>query len=212
MAAHGYNLIVSGVGFPLYFATFIAAGRGNADMLWSIALGLPLLAAGLLGPWIGALADATGRRRALLGAMTVACGTATAMLVLVGAGEVVLGIAIFAIAHTTHLLAASLYNSYLPLIVAPARYARVSGLAWGLSYLGSVACFLLCLPFTRDGLAPDNVATFALAFPMTAAFLVADRTARRHGPSGPRAERGGEGGARSVPTNPVDRAHVATRS
>ncbi len=37
MAAHGYTLIVSGVGFPLYFATFIAAGRGNADMLWSIA-------------------------------------------------------------------------------------------------------------------------------------------------------------------------------
>ena len=83
MAAHGYNLIVSGVGFPLYFAAFIAAGRGNADMLWSIALGLPLLAAGLLGPWIGAVADATGRRRALLAAMTVACGAATAMLVVV---------------------------------------------------------------------------------------------------------------------------------
>ncbi len=105
--------------------------------------------------------------------MTVACGAATAMLDLVGIGQVVLGIAMFAIAHTTHLLAASLYNSYLPLIVAPARFARMSGLAWGLSYLGSVACFLLCLPFTRDGLASDNVATFALAFPMTATFLVA---------------------------------------
>jgi MFS-type transporter involved in bile tolerance (Atg22 family) len=30
MAAHGYTLIVSGVGFPLYFASFIAGGRGNA--------------------------------------------------------------------------------------------------------------------------------------------------------------------------------------
>ena len=119
MAAHGYTLIVSGVGFPLYFASFVAADRGNADMLWSIAIGLPLLVAGLLGPWIGALADATGRRRALLAAMTIACGAATAMLVMVGAGDVALGIALFAVAHATHLLATSLYNSYLPLIVAP---------------------------------------------------------------------------------------------
>ena len=171
MAAHGYTLIVSGVGFPLYFAAFIASGRGNADMLWSIAIGLPLLIAGLVGPWLGAFADSTGRRRGLLAAMTIACSAATAMLVLVGAGDVVLGIALFTIAHATHLLATSLYNSYLPLIAAPARFARVSGLAWGLSYFGSIACYLLCLPFTRDGLAPANVANFALAFLVCATFL-----------------------------------------
>ena len=39
MAAHGYSLVVAGVGFPLYFASFVAAGHGNADMLWSIAIG-----------------------------------------------------------------------------------------------------------------------------------------------------------------------------
>jgi MFS transporter, UMF1 family len=171
MAAHGYTLIVSGVGFPLYFVAFIAAGRGNADTLWAIAIGLPLLIAGLVGPWLGALADTTGRRRGLLAAMTIACSAATATLVLVRAGDVALGIALFTIAHATHLLATSLYNSYLPLIAPPSRFARVSGLAWGLSYAGSVACYLLCLPFTRDGLAPANVANFALAFLVCAAFL-----------------------------------------
>ena len=171
MAAHGYTLIVSGVGFPLYFAAFIASGRGNADVLWSIAIGLPLLIAGLVGPWLGAFADATGRRRGLLASMTIACSAATAILVLVGAGDVALGIALFTIAHAAHLLATSLYNSYLPLIAAPARFARVSGLAWGLSYFGSVACYLLCVPFTRDGLVPANVANFALAFLVCAAFL-----------------------------------------
>jgi UMF1 family MFS transporter len=171
MAAHGYTLIVSGVGFPLYFVAFIAAGRGNADTLWSIAIGLPLLIAGLVGPWLGALADTTGRRRGLLATMTIACSAATAMLVLVRAGDIALGIALFTIAHATHLLATSLYNSYLPLIAPPSRFARVSGLAWGLSYAGSVACYLLCLPFTREGLAPANVANFALAFVVCAAFL-----------------------------------------
>ncbi len=155
----------------MYFASYVAAGRGNADLLWSIALGLPLLVAGLLSPWLGALADSTGRRRALLFAMTIASSVATAMLVLVGAGDVALGIVLFAVAHLAHLLATSLYNSYLPLIATPDRFARISGLAWGLSYLGSVACFLLSLPFTRDGLAPGNVANFTGAFVVSAIFL-----------------------------------------
>lgn len=171
MAAHGYTLIVPGVGFPLYFAAFVAAGRSNADMLWSIALGLPLLIAGLAGPWLGAFADATGWRRGLLAALTIACSVATAMLVLLGTGDIAAAIALFTVAHAAHLLATSLYNSYLPLIAPPSRLARVSGLAWGLSYFGSVACYLLCLPFTRDGLDAANTANFARAFLVSATFL-----------------------------------------
>jgi UMF1 family MFS transporter len=171
IGAHGYTLLVSGVAYPIYFAAFVAAGRPNTDLLWAIALGLPLLAAGLLGPWIGALADATGRRRALLLAMTVASSAATALLVTVGAGDIARGIVLFAIAHLSHLLALSLYNSYLPLIAAPRRFARISGLAWGLSYLGSVACYFLTLPFTRGGLEPANAANFTGAFAVAAVFL-----------------------------------------
>jgi UMF1 family MFS transporter len=171
MAAHGYTLMISGVAYPIYFVAFVAAGRANAEWLWSVALGLPLLAAGLLGPWLGAFADSTGRRGTLLGALTIACAIATAMLVSIGAGDVVVGMGLFVIAHLAHLLATSLYNSYLPLVAAPGRFARVSGLAWGLSFLGSLACFALCLPFTRDGLVSGNEANFARTFLVAAAFL-----------------------------------------
>ena len=171
IGAHGYTLLISGVAYPIYFASYVAAGRPNTDLLWSIAIGLPLLAAGLVGPWLGALADATGRRRALLMTMTIASSAATAMLVIVGAGDVALGIALFALAHVAHLLALSLYNSYLPLIAAPHRFARVSGLAWGLSYLGSIVCYFLTLPFTRGGLGPANAANFANTFAVAAVFL-----------------------------------------
>jgi len=171
IGAHGYTLLVSGVAYPIYFASYVAAGRSNTDLLWAFAIGLPLLIAGFLGPWLGALADATGRRRALLLAMTVASAMATALLVTVGAGDVARGIVLFAIAHVAHLLALSLYNSYLPLIAAPNRFARISGLAWGLSYLGSIACYFLTLPFTRGGLGPDNAANFTGAFAVAAVFL-----------------------------------------
>ena len=96
---------------------------------------------------------------------------ATALLATVGAGDVGRGILLFAIAHLAHLLATSIYNSYLPLIAPRERFARISGLAWGLSYLGSVACYLLSLPFTQGGLAPDNVANFKGAFVVCALFL-----------------------------------------
>ena len=171
IAAHGYTLIVSGVAYPIFFVSHVAADRTNTDMLWSIALGLPLLAAGILGPWIGAIADLAGRRRPLLFVTTILSIVATALLAAVNAGDVALGIALFAVAHLAHLLATSLYNSYLPLIAPPERFARISGLAWGLSYLGSVACYLLSLPFTRGGLAPDNVANFKGAFVVCALFL-----------------------------------------
>jgi MFS transporter, UMF1 family len=171
IGAHGYTLMVSGVAYPIYFASHVAAGRSNTDLLWAIAIGVPLLAAGILGPWIGALADSTRHRRSLLLAMTVASSVATALLVMVGAGDVGLGIVLFAIAHVAHLLAMSLYNSYLPLIAAPNRFARISGLAWGLSYLGSIACYFLSLPFTRGGLGPENAANFTGAFAVAAVFL-----------------------------------------
>ncbi len=171
VGAHGYTLLISGVAYPIYFASYVAAGRSNTDLLWAIALGLPLLAAGILGPWLGALADSTGSRRALLAAMTVASSVATALLVTVSAGDVARGIVLFAFAHVTHLLALSLYNSFLPLIAAPDRFARISGLAWGLSYLGSIACYFLTLPFTRGGLGPANAANFTGAFAVAAVFL-----------------------------------------
>jgi UMF1 family MFS transporter len=93
------------------------------------------------------------------------------MLAVVGEGDAALGIALFATAHLAHLLAISLYNSFLPLIASPHRFARISGLAWGLSYLGSVTCYLLSLPFTRGGVAPGNASMFTGAFVVSALFL-----------------------------------------
>lgn len=172
MASHAYALMVAGVAYPVYFASHVAGGRADADLLWAVALGLSLVTAGLLGPWLGAVADAMGRRRKLLIATTLGSAVATALLYFVREGNVVLGIGAFAVAHILHLLAVSLYNSYLPLIAAPGRYARVSAIAWGLSYLGSLSCFIFCLPFVRGGLAPENVSNFMFSFIVTALFLL----------------------------------------
>ena len=172
VAAHGYGLMIPGVAYAIYFTSHVAGDTGKADLLWSMAVALSLVIAGLLAPWVGAIADATGRRRSLLAAATLLCGVASALLFAVGRGDVVAGIALFVVAQLGSIIGASLYNSYLPLLATPERAARLSGLAWGLSYLGGIGCFLLCLPFTREGLTAANAERFAYTFPVTAAFLL----------------------------------------
>ena len=172
VAVHGYGLMIPSVAYAIYFTSYVAADGGRADLLWSLAVALSLVIAGLLAPWIGAAADTSGRRRAMLAAATLVCGAATALLFTVGRGDVLAGVALFVLAQVAVTIGISLYNSFLPLLAAPRDMARLSGLAWGLSYLGGIACFLLCLPFTRGGLDGSNASTFAIAFLVTAAFLL----------------------------------------
>jgi MFS transporter, UMF1 family len=172
VAMHGYSLMIPGVAYAIYFTSHVAGDPGRADVLWSVAVSSSLVIAGLLAPWVGAIADATGRRRSLLGAATLLCGVACALLVVVGRGDVFAGIALFVLAQVGSIIGSSLYNSYLPMLATPRRAARLSGLAWGLSYLGGIGCFLLCLPFIRDGITGGNAGRFAYAFVVTAAFLL----------------------------------------
>ena len=131
-----------------------------------------VIAAGLLGPWLGAVADSRGRRRPMLAGATLICAAASALMVTLGQGDIVAGMLLFIVAQLAYLLATALYNSYLPQISTPQTSARVSGMAWGLSYLGGIACFLLCLPFIRAGVVAGNEGYFANAFLVTAGFLL----------------------------------------
>lgn len=172
IAVHGYGLMIPAVGFAIYFTSFVAAGHPFADGLWSLAVAIPLITAGLLGPWLGAVADSRGRRRPLLAGATLICAAASALMVTLGQGDIVAGMLLFIVAQLAYLLATALYNSYLPQISTPQTSARVSGMAWGLSYLGGIVCFLLCLPFIRAGVVAGNEGYFANAFLVTAGFLL----------------------------------------
>ena len=172
IAVHGYGLMIPAVGFAIYFTSFIAADHPFTDGLWSLAVAIPLVVAGLLGPWLGAVADAGGHRRAMLAGVTLVCAAASALMATLGQGDIMAGMLLFIVAQLAYLLATALYNSYLPQISTPQTSARISGMAWGLSYIGGITCFLLCLPFIRAGVVAGNEAYFANAFLVTAGFLL----------------------------------------
>lgn len=173
VAIHGFTLMVPSVGYAIYFTSFVAGGHPSPDALWSLAIATSLILSGVLAPWLGAFADTTGAQRRMLAGATLVCAAATAMLTIVGQGAILRGVLLFVVAQVAAMIAIALYNSFLPRIVPPARRSRVSGMAWGISYLGGIACFALSLPFTSAGVGADGAARFALAFLVTAAFLVA---------------------------------------
>ena len=189
-----------------YFNEWVLVQRGEPD--WTVGLMSLVVSLVLVVslPFFGAVADATGSRKVLLGAFTAICVTTTALLGLVEAMPwplVVAGIAVFAynsaLAHYDPLLAA---------VAAPERQGRVSGIGVAAGYGGvMVAIFALgavvgadrqaafaptalafgvlalpCLLFVREGTRRSRVAPGELSLAARVAFrrtLAAVRAARR---------------------------------
>jgi UMF1 family MFS transporter len=133
----------------------------------------------LLSPLLGAVADAGGRRRLMLGACTAVMVAATAMIWFARPepGWTLWALACVGIATVAFELGTVFYNSLLPQVAAPGQIGRVSGLAWGFGYAGGLACLGLALVllvrpdpayFGLDRAAAEHVRATAL---LTAAWV-----------------------------------------
>ena len=165
--------------FNQYFAQQVAGGQDGVHLLgrnipgptlyaWLVSLTMLLVA--LSGPVLGALADAHGQRMRWLRGLTLASVAATLGLATVGPGDWIRGSFFFVAAYGAFAAAMIFYNANLPALGKPEELGRISGLAWGLGYLGggamlAVSLVLIARP-SRFGLADTNAAlraSFALA-------------------------------------------------
>lgn len=171
MAGSGYLLMIPAIAYATYYRSHVAGGRPDADAIWGIAVACALLAAGFIGPFLGAYADRSGVKRRIMGVVTTLAAIFTALLAMVTEGDIVLGALLFVGAHVTFLLAKALYDSYLPQLGDPASLPMISGYAWGLGYIGSIACFLLCLPLIQGSAEQSDPGLFRMSFVVTALFF-----------------------------------------
>jgi len=171
VGSSGYVLMIPVIGYATYFHTQVAGGGPEAATYWAVAVAGSLIVTGLIAPLLGAFADGRGKRRQILALLTAFACISTAALTLVRPGEIIMGMAVFIAAHTAFLLAKAIYDSYLPALGEPSSLSMISGLGWGIGYLGSVACFFLCLPFIQGGAENIDPATFSLAFLVTGVFF-----------------------------------------
>lgn len=180
-ANSAFPTVVSTFVIAAYFASAIAPDPATGQAQWGWMQTAAGLAIALLSPLLGAVADAGGRRRALL-------ALCTAVLVAAVAGiwfarpqpsDTLLALGCVGVATVAFELAMVLYNAMLPQVAPPGRIGRLSGLAWGLGYGGGLACLLLCLvllvrpdpsPFGLDRATAEHVRATAL---LTAAWIAA---------------------------------------
>ncbi len=179
-ANSSYTTLIVTVAFAIYFREAVVDAADNrGDRLWGIANFLAMLLVAAVSPFVGALADYAGRRKALLVGSTLLTVCATASLVLVGPGDVALGMALFVLGTVGFEAGYVFYNSFLPDVSTPATIGRISGWGWAVGYLGGLLSLLACLPLLAEplrdaagALVPSALAARRVSFLVVAAFYL----------------------------------------
>ena len=146
------NTIFSMNVVTLYFAVWLVTERGASNTAYSLATSLSSLAVLFLAPWVGAVSDASGRRKPWVVGMTLVCVAATLALSPLSRSGLLPVLAAFAVGNTAYQLALPPYNAMLPELAPDGERGRLSGLGTALGYAGSITGVLLVAPFVTGGL------------------------------------------------------------
>ncbi len=138
------TLVVTFV-FGTYFTQAIASDAIVGTTLWSRAMTITALVVAICSPVLGALADRGGYRKAFVLVFTLICVVATTALYGVLPGQVLAALVLVVVANIAFEFAGVFYNAFLADIVPPERIGRVSGLGWGLGYIGGLAALGVAL-------------------------------------------------------------------
>jgi UMF1 family MFS transporter len=152
------TLIVTFV-YATYFTQAIADDPIGGTELWSRGVTITALVVALFSPVLGAIADRGGYRKLFVVLATLICVVATAALYTVMPGQVVAALVLVVIANIAYELGTVFYNAFLPDLAPPGRIGTVSGLAWGLGYIGG----LLALAFALLTLVQPEVPWFGFS-------------------------------------------------
>jgi UMF1 family MFS transporter len=149
-AAEPFFTLITTFVFAPYFATHVAADPASGQSLWGFATAAAGLLIALMSPVLGAIADASGRRKpwiAAFGAMLVV----GSFLMWFGkpgdVGVIPPLLLAYSIAIVGVEFATVFNNSMMPTLVPPDRIGRLSGTGWATGYVGGILSLVLVLGF-----------------------------------------------------------------
>ena len=149
-AAQPYFTLITTFIFAPYFATHVAADPAQGQALWGFATAAAGLVIALLSPVLGAIADASGRRKpwiAAFGALLV-IGSGLMWFGRPGDPSVIpLVLLAYGIASIGAEFATVFNNAMMPSLVPPDRIGRLSGTGWATGYVGGILSLILVLGF-----------------------------------------------------------------
>ncbi len=145
-ANHGYVTVTATAFFPPYFvavaspAFLTGAGasqaRTTASDVYAFAVSAALLAVAFLAPFVGTVADLTGRRKRFLLAATVLGACLASAMFAVTTGRWILALGLYVASQIAVNIALGLNSSLLPHLARPDDIDRSSALGYAMGYVG----------------------------------------------------------------------------
>jgi UMF1 family MFS transporter len=149
-AAQPYFTLITTFVFAPYFATHVASDPASGQALWGFATAAAGLMIALMSPVLGAIADASGRRKpwiAAFGALLV-FGSSLMWFGKPGDASVIPPLLLaYGIATIGVEFATVFNNAMMPSLVPPDKIGRLSGTGWATGYVGGILSLILVLGF-----------------------------------------------------------------
>ena len=149
-AAQPYFTLITTFVFAPYFATHVAVDPASGQSLWGFATAAAGLMIALMSPVLGAIADASGRRKPWIAAFGVLLVIGSCLMWFGkpgDAGMIPLLLLAYGVATVGVEFATVFNNAMMPSLVPPDRIGRLSGTGWAIGYVGGLISLILVLGF-----------------------------------------------------------------
>lgn len=173
-ANQAYTLLIITVIFGDLFTRIIVGDAPDyrlGNLLWSLAIALSCLAVAVVNPVCGAVMDYTATRKRYLFATYVLTVIGTALLYFVEPGRVALAMALIILTHFAFALGEGLIASFLPDLGPHQSLGWISGLGWGLGYIGGLVAIAFSMSLLGE-VSLDNFERVRWVGPFSAAFVL----------------------------------------
>ncbi len=144
-ANSSYTTLIVTFIYATYFTKAIAPNELIGTTLWSQAVTVSALMVAVLSPFLGALADHSGRRKRYLLVCTLVAITSSVLLYFPRPGDVAAALIWFIVGNTAYELGCVFYNGFLPELAPVEKLGSASGFGWGLGYVGGLLAMFLAL-------------------------------------------------------------------
>jgi len=179
-ANSSYSAVIAAVVFPVYYvSTIVGNETGQGDLWWGWAISASMAFVAITSPFLGGIADYSGRRKRLLMFYTLLCVLSVAGFSFLKTGMVIHSFFLITAANIGMEGGLVFYNSFLPEITDREYQGRVSAWGYAVGYSGSILSLLIALPLVKNKQFDETwlmVAIFFLVFSIPAFyFLPSDR-------------------------------------
>ncbi|WP_290651731.1 MFS transporter, partial [Aquisalimonas sp.] len=174
-ANQAYTLLIITVVFGDLFTTVIVGDRNDdyrlGNLLWSLALAVSYFLVVVSGPVCGAVMDYSASKKRFLFASYIATVIATALLVFVEPGDIMLGLILIIASNFAYSIGENFIAAFLPDLGPPEDLGKISGFGWALGYIGGLFAAAFTLAFLGDATA-ENFDRIRWVGPFAAGFFL----------------------------------------